>query len=137
MHNAFEKITAAVNKWDADKEIEIESLKQAGSNRQYFRLKKGEQSFILTYNPSNVPENNAFVSFTNHFSDQGLFVPRIEYVDTAQQFYVQSDLGDLSLFDVIKQEGFSEHVKNLFKKTDKHIDNRTILHYSQVCHKLF
>ena len=117
MHQAFEKITAAVSKWDADKGIEIESLKQAGSNRQYFRLKKGEQSYILTYNPSNVPENNAFVSFTKHFSDQGLFVPSIEYVEPGQQFYIQSDLGDLSLFDVIKQEGFTEEVKKLFKKT--------------------
>ncbi|MEN9744957.1 MAG: hypothetical protein RL640_795, partial [Bacteroidota bacterium] len=117
MHQAFEKITAAVSKWDADKGFEIESLKQAGSNRQYFRLKKGEQSYILTYNPSNVPENNAFVSFTKHFSDQGLFVPSIEYVEPGQQFYIQSDLGDLSLFDVIKQEGFTEEVKKLFKKT--------------------
>lgn len=117
MHQAFEKITAAVSKWDADKGIEIESLKQAGSNRQYFRLKKGVQSYILTYNPSNVPENNAFVSFTKHFSDQGLFVPSIEYVEPGQQFYIQSDLGDLSLFDVIKQEGFTEEVKKLFKKT--------------------
>lgn len=117
MHNAFEKITDAVSKWDDDKSIEINSLKQAGSNRQYFRLNKGAESFILTYNPLNIPENNAFVSFTKHFSDQGLYVPKIEFVDPQWQFYVQSDLGDLSLFDVMQKEGFSENVKNLFKKT--------------------
>ena len=81
MHNAFEKITEAVHKWDNDKGIEIHSLKQAGSNRQYFRLSKRESTYILTYNPQNLAENNAFVTFTKHFSDQGLAVPRIEYVD--------------------------------------------------------
>ena len=117
MHNAFEKITEAVHKWDNDKGIEIHSLKQAGSNRQYFRLSKGESTYILTYNPQNLAENNAFVSFTKHFSDQGLSVPRIEYVDKNNQFYIQSDLGDLSLFDVMQKEGFSNNVKDLFKKT--------------------
>jgi len=117
MHNAFEKITEAVKKWDGSGKVEIHSLKQAGSNRQYFRLAKGTESFILTYNPTNVQENHAFVSFTNHFTDQGLCVPSIEFVDPQKQFYVQSDLGDLSLFDVMQQEGFSENVKSLFQKT--------------------
>lgn len=117
MHNAFEKITEAVKKWDGSGKVEIHSLKQAGSNRQYFRLAKGAESYILTYNPANVQENHAFVSFTNHFTDQGLCVPSIEFVDPQKQFYVQSDLGDLSLFDVMQQEGFSENVKSLFQKT--------------------
>lgn len=117
MHNAFEKISQAVRQWDSDPSIQIHSLKQAGSNRQYFRLNKGEASYILTYNPQNIPENNAFVSFTKHFSDQGLSVPKIEYTDPRMQFYIQSDLGDQSLFDVMQQEGFSENVKKLFQKT--------------------
>ncbi|NBO58495.1 MAG: hypothetical protein EBU73_06100 [Chitinophagia bacterium] len=117
MHNAFDKITEAVKKWDGKGNVEIQSLKQAGSNRQYFRLTKGPASYILTYNPANIPENNAFVSFTKHFTDQGLSVPSIEFVDPQQQFYVQSDLGDLSLFDIMQKEGFSENVKSLFQKT--------------------
>jgi aminoglycoside/choline kinase family phosphotransferase len=44
-------------------------------------------------------------------------VPDIIYTDDAMQFYVQSDLGDVSLFDHITKEGFSENVLNLFKKT--------------------
>jgi len=44
-------------------------------------------------------------------------VPDIIYTDDAMQFYVQSDLGDISLFDHITKEGFSENVLNLFKKT--------------------
>jgi aminoglycoside/choline kinase family phosphotransferase len=57
------------------------------------------------------------VEFTQHFAGKGLNVPDIIYTDDAMQFYVQSDLGDVSLFDHITKEGFSENVLNLFKKT--------------------
>lgn len=117
MQEAFQPILDSLRKWQPNHAIVLESLRQAGSNRQYFRFIHEGQSYILTYNPANVPENNAFVEFTQHFAGKGLYVPSIIYADDAMQFYVQSDLGDISLFDHIKQEGFSENVLNLFKKT--------------------
>lgn len=117
MQEAFQPILDSLRKWQPDHSIVLESLRQAGSNRQYFRFKHEGKSHILTYNPANVPENNAFVEFTHHFGGKGLNVPSIIYTDDAMQFYVQSDLGDVSLFDHIKQEGFSENVLHLFKKT--------------------
>ncbi len=117
MQEAFDQILASLNKWQPGHNIVLESLEQAGSNRQYFRFLHQGQTFILTYNPLNIPENNAFVEFTKHFSSKALHVPSIVYVDEELKFYVQTDLGNDSLFGYIKKEGFSDHVFELFKKT--------------------
>lgn len=117
MQEAFEQILQSLRKWQPNHNINLESLKQAGSNRQYFRFVHDGQTYILTYNPTNIAENEAFIGFTEHFSSLRLPVPSIVFVDDSKEFYVQSDLGDISLFDHIQQEGFSENVKSLFKKT--------------------
>jgi aminoglycoside/choline kinase family phosphotransferase len=71
----------------------------------------------VTYNPSNVRENNAFIEFSRHFQTMQLPVPEILHVDPARTQYLQSDLGDISLFDIMKKEGFTDHVFELYKKT--------------------
>lgn len=117
MQEAFQQILQSLRKWQPHHDINLESLKQAGSNRQYFRFIHEGQTYILTYNPTNIAENEAFIGFTEHFSSLGLPVPSIVFADDSKEFYVQTDLGDISLFDHIQKEGFSVHVKSLFKKT--------------------
>ncbi len=63
--------------WSAKPLQEMVTLRQAGSNRQYFRAHTRDTSFILTYNPNNVPENNAFIEFAKHFYNKKLAVPEI------------------------------------------------------------
>lgn len=96
---------------------EIITLRQAGSNRMYFRLKGNHQNVVATYNPTNIVENNAFVQFSRHFYAKQLPVPEILHVDRDMSKYLQSDLGDVSLYDIMVKEGFSEHVFDLYKKT--------------------
>ncbi len=117
MQDALQQVYDGLNKWRPGASFQLETLAQAGSNRQYFRFKLPEASYILTLNPGNIPENNAFMEFTRHFSSLGLPVPSLVLEDEARRYYVQSDLGDKSLFDFIREEGFSEHVLSLFKKT--------------------
>ncbi len=117
MQEAFQQVFDSLQQWQPGHSIVLESLRQAGSNRQYFRFAHHDKTYVLTYNPHNKPENNAFVEFTRHFSAKGLHVPSIVYVDEALGFYVQTDLGDDSLYDHIQREGFSESVLGLFKKT--------------------
>ena len=68
MQEAFQHILESLRKWQPNHDIVLESLRQAGSNRQYFRFKHDDQNYILTYNPANAPENKAFVEFTQHFA---------------------------------------------------------------------
>ena len=117
MQDAFQKVSDQINAWQPGQTCQLETLAQAGSNRQYFRINYPDQSYILTYNPFNIPENNAFIEFTKHFSGLALPVPNILLEGEGREFYVQSDLGNVSLFDCIRKEGFSEEVFKLFKKT--------------------
>lgn len=117
MQDGFQQIHDALAKWRPGQQFQLDSIRQSGSNRQYFRFSDDGKSYVLTYNPSNLPENKAFVEFTRHFSAKGIQVPSIVYNDDNVGLYVQTDLGDKSLFDHVKEEGFSDHVFALYKKS--------------------
>ena len=97
----------------------IEPLPGAGSNRKYFRL-KGKESLIGVYGTS-TEENRAFIYMARHFSQKGLPVPRILAEAADQSAYLQDDLGDISLFQFIKQGresgNFSDEETNILKQT--------------------
>ncbi len=117
MQDGFQPILDSLSKWQPGHAIVLTTIRQSGSNRQYFRFVHNGKSYVLTYNPSNLPENKAFVEFTRHFSAKGIQVPSIVYNDESLGFYVQTDLGDRSLFDHVKDEGFTDHVFSLYKKS--------------------
>ncbi|MDX2047133.1 MAG: RNase adapter RapZ [Chitinophagaceae bacterium] len=103
--------------WKNNKNVQVSTLKQAGSNRQYFRVTSGNGSYIVTCNPNNVPENNAFIEFSRHFFRKQLPVPEILFTDEGKTQYVQTDFGDVSLFGIMQQKGFGKEVFELYKKT--------------------
>ncbi|PVD53287.1 hypothetical protein DC498_05265 [Terrimonas sp.] len=117
MADVLEKVTHFFESWKNEKPDEIYTLRQAGSNRQYFRAKAEGGSYIITYNPNNIVENNAFIEFSKHFFKNNLAVPQILFEDTDKTQYVQTDFGDISLYDILRKEGYSEHVKSLYKKS--------------------
>ena len=117
MTDSLVEIEKFFRTWKNEGSPEINTLKQAGSNRQYFRITHQNHSYIATFNPLNVPENNAFIEFSRHFHRKQLPVPEILFVDDQKTRYLQSDFGDISLFQVMQQEGFSDHVFELFQKT--------------------
>jgi len=117
MPEVLKNISQLYQQWSSQPPEQIITLKQAGSNRQYFRLMSDRHSFIVTYTPANIKENNAFIEFSRHFTSKQLPVPEILYVDPKRTQYLQSDLGDISLFDIMKKEGFTDHVFDLYKKT--------------------
>ncbi len=100
--------------------LSCEELPQSGSNRRYFRLKAEGISLIGAMGTS-VEENKAFVSLANHFKDVGLNVPEVYTVSSDKVYYLQEDLGTVSLFDAIasgRQKGsYSVKEVALLKKT--------------------
>ncbi len=91
----------------------IQLLPQSGSDRRYFRIMHGGNSLIGTFN-LNIPENNAFIYFTNHFRKQGLSVPDILAEHADGTAYLQTDLGDQSLMMTLESEGYTPEVKQFF-----------------------
>ena len=81
---------------------EIFPLKTSGSHRRYFRLSSGDISLIgvAGTDPS---EDNAFITEARHFRSHGINVPEIIAVSEDSLAYLQEDLGDGLLFDLVAQ----------------------------------
>lgn len=74
-------------------------LPKAGSSRQYVRL-IGAQNNIGVYG-SSTEENHSFIALSRHFHQAGLPVPEVFAVSQDAHYYLQEDLGSVSLFDAI------------------------------------
>lgn len=93
----------------------IEYLPISGSDRKYFRIQDKDKSIIGTYSPDK-NENNTFFYFTQVFQKHGLPVPEIYFKKQSKSIYFQEDRGRLSLFELLNKEGYTNRVKDLFKK---------------------
>lgn len=100
--------------------ISIDELPSSGSNRRYFRL-KGDKRTLIGVIGTNPQENEAFLSFDEHFADAGLPVPRVLIVSDDRMSYLQDDLGDTLLFNAIEKgrltRVFSPEERELLVKT--------------------
>ena len=77
----------------------ITELPSSGSNRRYFRL--SGKKILIGVGGSSREENRTFIYLANHFRSKGLPVPEVFCSSDDQLFYLQEDLGDTLLFDVI------------------------------------
>jgi len=94
----------------------IEKLPQSGSDRIYFRIYSGTETFIATYN-LNKKETQTFVYFSRHFVNAGLPVPQILGVNEDDTIYIQQDLGTESLLNKLEEHGHGNHAYRLFQKS--------------------
>lgn len=114
-----ESIINLINNDLSEDVINIQQLPASGSSRVYYRVFTDKNIHIATYN-SNIEENNAFLTFTKHFENVGLPVPQILSVSDDKDCYIQSDLGDFSLFhyvtNCVKNKHYDEDTLNLYKE---------------------
>ena len=95
----------------------MDILPQSGSDRRYFRLYNEEgRTFIATHG-LNVPENEAFIYFADHFRKKRLHVPEIFAVSYDKTIYLQEDFGNISLLNILEKKGFTPEVYNFFKES--------------------
>ena len=76
------------------------SLHGDASSRRLFRISGGAGTAIGVHGPDPL-ENRAFLSFSRTFRAAGLPVPEIYGDDAAAGVYLEEDLGDSTLFDVL------------------------------------
>ena len=102
--------------------LSVTKLPQSGGDRNYFRINyKGEneiKSVIATYS-TNIIENKFFIYCTEHFSKMRLSVPVIYAINNDSTIYIQQDLGDDSLLEILKSKGKTQEVFNFYKKSLK------------------
>jgi aminoglycoside/choline kinase family phosphotransferase len=75
-------------------------LKAHGSYRKIYRLANTNRSVIGIANLDRA-ENIAFLTFSRHFRKVGLPVPEIYVEDLDKGLYLEEDLGDLTLSDIL------------------------------------
>ena len=95
---------------------DIETIPQSGGDRVYYRIKTANGSYIATSN-YNIQENEAFLYFSEHFKKAWCPVPEIYFVNENKTQYLQQDVGNTSLLNILETEGHSDHVYVLFQKS--------------------
>lgn len=98
----------------------ITELSSSGSNRRYFRMKSATCTLIGVQGTSR-EENEAFIYLSKHFKEKGLPVPEVYAYTDDRTCYIQEDLGNSMLFNVIekgrKSSVFDEEEQLLLHKT--------------------
>ena len=98
----MEKLVELYDMWHNSMPVNTVRLAGAGSNRAYYRLFDEEGNSVVGVVGTSRDENHAFIYLSEHFTKRQLPVPQILAVSDDGLRYLQTDLGEVSLFDVIR-----------------------------------
>lgn len=96
-----EILSRLYRKWSGETPFRMDQIPGSGSDRRYFRITASAGSVVGVVN-DNRKENEAFLSFTGSFLEECLPVPCILSEDIPGGAYLLSDLGDVSLFQLLQ-----------------------------------
>lgn len=106
------KLAVLFREWAGENEKDIHIFPSAGSNRKYYRFFSENKTAIGAIG-EDPRENLAFVEFSQFFRSKGLQVPEIYKTDLKEGIYLQEDIGDHSLFDMVTKNKTGEISKNI------------------------
>ncbi len=101
-HIFMKQLIALYNAWSGIAPTHIETLPGAGSNRVYYRFFDSAGNTVIGVVGTSREENHAFIYLTRHFKKHDLPVPQILAVSDDEMRYLQTDLGNCSLFDALR-----------------------------------
>ena len=124
----MEALRKLYEQWKGEAPVQAERLAGAGSNREYYRMTDGEGQSVIGCIGTSRDENHAFVCLTKHFTRRQLPVPQILAVSNDELRYLQTDLGDQSLFDALRvgrEAGgrYTQQERALLVKTIRELPN--------------
>lgn len=124
----MEALRKLYEQWKGEAPVQTERLAGAGSNREYYRMTDGEGQSVIGCIGTSRDENHAFVCLTKHFTRRQLPVPQILAVSNDELRYLQTDLGDKSLFDALRvgrEAGgrYTQQERALLVKTIRELPN--------------
>lgn len=104
---------------------QISALAAHASARKIYRLSSAAGSAVGVLNADS-KENRAFIDFANYFRSRGLAVPRIYSVNEKLDGYLQEDLGDVTLYNLVEQarkkgEGFTPELVQYYEVALEHL----------------
>lgn len=99
-----------------EKSIRLETIAKAGSDREYVRAFVDNKTYIVCES-SNIKENETFFSFSKTFAENELPTPVVLAINSTKTIYIQNDFGDVNLLSIVLEKGYTNDVKDLYKKT--------------------
>jgi len=117
MQEMINAVSQLYKSWAGKEPAQVDVLPQSGSDRRYFRLHNEEGKTFIATHGLNVPENEAFIYFADHFRKKRLQVPEIFAVSYDKTIYLQEDFGNISLLNILEQKGFTPEVYTIFKES--------------------
>ena len=138
--NTIEQLYSSYTRHDASN---VQPIAGAGSPRRYFRLSSPESGTLIGVQGASADENRTFVALSRHLAAKGLNVPNVVAVSDDCMSYLQTDLGDLSLFDSLtacRNSGvYDEEAYLLLTETMKQLASMQIngdagLDYDRICY---
>lgn len=119
----MERLILLYKEWAGNQPARIELLPGAGSNRRYVRFTADDDKTVIGVIGTSLEENRTFVYLSEHFTHQGLPVPKVLIVSADGSRYLQTDLGHRSLFDALA-EGRAK--RGLYTQAERDLLRRTI-----------
>lgn len=98
--NKMEELLRLFESYTGRKATDTLEMNSSGSNRRYFRL-SAEGVSVIGVLGNNLEENNAFITLSRHFKERNLPVPEVYMVSEDGMSYIQEDLGDSQLYDLV------------------------------------
>ncbi len=98
----MEQLIKLYTSWSGEAPADIKPLAGAGSNRHYYRITGLKGNTVIGVVGTSRDENHAFLYLDRHFIEKKLPVPQVLAVSDDEMRYLQTDLGNTSLFDAIK-----------------------------------
>lgn len=114
--------------WAGAEPAQVEKLPLAGSNRAYYRFTADDDSTCIGVIGTSRDENHAFIYLAQHFNRRHLPVPKVLAVSENGLCYLQTDLGNRSLFDALsggREAGgrYNQKEKQLLLTTIRELPN--------------
>ena len=124
----MEKLVELYDRWHNSLPVNTVRLAGAGSNRAYYRLFDEEGNSVIGVVGTSRDENHAFIYLSEHFTKRQLPVPQILAVSDDGLRYLQTDLGEVSLFDAVRggrEAGgrYNLEEQELLKRTIRQLPN--------------
>ena len=98
----MQKLLELYRQWSGTTPHNVEKLPGAGSNREYYRMTADDGTSVVGCIGTSRDENHAFIYLARHFTKRKLPVPEVLWVSDDELRYLQTDLGNISLFDAIR-----------------------------------
>jgi N-acetylmuramate 1-kinase len=101
------------DRWGGSPEI-WEPLVPDGSNREFFRVRRGNRSLIALSNPGETSENDAYWNIGRHLLSHGVPAPALYAYERALGCMILEDLGNRSLQEAVGQASGESEIRALY-----------------------